>query len=268
MKTRREELHVLTGGYALDVLDEPEREEFERHLRRCASCAAEVRGLRETAARLAMAVALQPPPAMGQRVLAAAYRIRQLPPLAGQRLRAGRWHFTGRVLGGRRGSDHGPGRQPQGRRALRPRLAAGLAAASLAVAVALGAAQISIRHQLDAARTASAEIATVVGAPDARVEKMATSAGGTVIAVVSAGQHAAVVSTRGMAALPAGRIYQLWVMTPVGARSAALLPGTGRSGPDLASGVRPGDKIGITVEPAGGTSRPTTIPVVVMPVTA
>jgi len=32
--------------------------------------------------------------------------------------------------------------------------------------------------------------------------------------------------------------------------------------------VRPGDRLGITVEPAGGTARPTTTPVVVMPVPA
>jgi hypothetical protein len=35
----------------------------------------------ETAARMALAQALVPPPGMEQRVLAAAYRTRQLPPL-------------------------------------------------------------------------------------------------------------------------------------------------------------------------------------------
>jgi anti-sigma-K factor RskA len=30
--------------------------------------------------------------------------------------------------------------------------------------------------------------------------------------------------------------------------------------------VEPGDRLGITVEPAGGTAQPTTTPVVVMPV--
>jgi anti-sigma factor RsiW len=75
---RGDELHVLTGSYALDALAGPERKSFERHLVHCTACQAEVRGLRETAARLAMAKALRPPPPLRDRVLAAAYLTRQL----------------------------------------------------------------------------------------------------------------------------------------------------------------------------------------------
>jgi len=81
----RDEWHVLTGSYALDALGPAERERFERHLHHCASCDAEVRGLRETAARLAMARSLRPPPGLQDRVIAATYRTRQLPPLPGGR---------------------------------------------------------------------------------------------------------------------------------------------------------------------------------------
>jgi anti-sigma-K factor RskA len=35
--------------------------------------------------------------------------------------------------------------------------------------------------------------------------------------------------------------------------------------PVLASGLLAGDKIGVTVEPAGGTAQPTTSPIVVIP---
>ena len=72
MRLVRDDPHVLTGSYALDALAEPERRSFERHLAHCASCQAEVRGLRETAARLALAKALRPPPRLRARVLAAA----------------------------------------------------------------------------------------------------------------------------------------------------------------------------------------------------
>ena len=55
MKLMRDDLHVLSGSYVLDALSEPERDGFERHLQHCALCEAEVRGLRETAARLGLA---------------------------------------------------------------------------------------------------------------------------------------------------------------------------------------------------------------------
>jgi hypothetical protein len=78
---QRRELHTLTGSYALDALEGPERERFERHLRHCPSCAAEVRGLHETAARLATATAIRPPAGLRHQTLAASRRTRQLSPI-------------------------------------------------------------------------------------------------------------------------------------------------------------------------------------------
>ena len=233
MKAVREDLHVFTGSYVLDAVSETEREEFERHLQFCPTCDAEVRGLRETAARLALACAVNPPTRMERHVLAATYRTRQLPPLAASR--------PGRVL-------HFP-----------RRLAILAAAASVAAALALGITQLTAQHQLDQARATA--IARVVTAPDAHVDT-ARAAGGSVTVVTSIRLHEAVVSTSGMASLPSGRVYQVWVMSPSGARSAGLMQGSSL----LASAVRHGDQIGITVEPAGGTARPTTTPVAVLPV--
>jgi len=231
VKATRDDLHVLTGSYVLDALSDAEREDFERHLQFCPSCDAEVQGLRETAARLALACAVTPPTRMERQVLAATYRTRQLPPLPA----------PGRVL-------HFP-----------RRLAMLVAAASVAVAVALGITQLTAQHQLDQAQATA--IARVVTAPDAHVGT-ARAAGGNVTVVTSAALHEAVVSTSGMASLPSSRVYQVWVMGPSGARSAGLIQGSSL----LASAVRPGDRIGITVEPAGGTVRPTTTPVAVLPV--
>jgi len=233
VKVTVDDLHVLTGSYVLDAISETEREEFERHLQFCPTCDAEVRGLRETAARLALACAVNPPTRMERHVLAATYRTRQLPPLAVSR--------PGRVL-------HFP-----------RRLAILAAAASVAAALALGITQLTAQHQLDQARATA--IARVVTAPDAHVDT-ARAAGGSVTVVTSVALHEAVVSTSGMASLPSSRVYQVWVMSPSGARSAGLMHGSSL----LASAVRPGDQIGITVEPAGGTARPTTTPVAVLPV--
>jgi len=97
---------------------------------------------------------------------------------------------------------------------------------------------------------------------------MPVTVGGSVTAVLSVRQHEAVVTTAGLPAPAASRIYQLWVMSPAGARSAGLLPAShaGSTSPVLAVAVQAGDRLGITVEPAGGTAQPTTTPVVVMPV--
>ena len=230
MKVMRDDLHVLTGSYVLDAVSDAEREEFERHLQHCLGCRAEVRGLRETAARLAMARVVVPPARLEQRVLAATYRTRQLPPQPSER--------TNRKF-------------PR-------RLAILAAAASVAAAVALGVSELSAQHRLDRARETA--ISRVVTAPDARVETARTSAGGSVTVVTSAALRAAVVSSTGMAPLSSGRVYQVWVMSPSGARSAGLLRGT-----SLLAAVAPGDRIGLTVEPAGGTARPTTNPVAILP---
>jgi anti-sigma-K factor RskA len=227
----RDDLHVLTGSYVLDAVSDEEREEFERHLPNCPSCDAEVRGLRETAARLAMAAALVPPARMEPRVLAAAHRTRQLPP------------------------------RPAPRRRLRRRVLALAAAASVALAAGLGVTQWTTQHQLRSVQAGNAALARVLSAADARLRTARTSAGGRVTVVVSAALREAVVSTTGMAPPPAGRAYQVWVMSGSGARSAGLLHGSTL----LAAAVAPGDRIGISVEPAGGSRHPTTTPIATLP---
>jgi anti-sigma-K factor RskA len=258
VKVIGDDLHVLSGSYVLDALSEPERDSFERHLQHCPLCQDEVRGLREAAARLGLAKTLDPPPQLRPRVLAAAYRTRQLPPPVGERIGLDR-----RARMRRRFAASPDRARPRVRV---PRLAAALAAAAVVVVATLGISQSVTRHQPGGAPAASTAISRIVTAPDARTETERTSAGGTVTVVVSADQQAAVVSAIGMRSLPAAQTYQLWVIGPAGARSAGLLSGTGRAGPVLASGVEPGDRIGITVEPAGGTPGPTTTPVIAVPV--
>jgi anti-sigma-K factor RskA len=243
------ELHMLTGSYALDALPDDERAEFEKHLARCPSCAEEVRGLRETAARLALATAIAPPPQLRARVLAAAPQIRQLPP-------AGRGSRSGARL-----------------RRL-PLTRAGLTAGVFALAAALVfllVTNVSTTQRLHQSQASNQAVAAVLAAPDARVESLAATGGGTVTAVMSLHQRQAVVTSAALPALPASEVYQLWVMTPAGgARSAGLLAVTtsGTAQPALAGGVVAGDRLGITVEPSGGSPQPTTTPVVAMPVPA
>lgn len=249
MSPRRHDLHLLTGAYALGALDGAELAGFERHLARCHACAEEVRGLAETAARLALATAIEPPSRMRDTVLAAAARTRQLPP-------------PGRTL-----IPLGTPRPGSRARRVLSRSGTGITLTAMAAAiVALLVLQTATWHQLQATRSGSRAVAAVLAAPDARLQSSVASTGGTVTAVISARDHEAVITTTGMPVPADHKVYQLWVIGSSGARSAGLLPASraGATDPVLAAGLQPGDSLGITIEPSGGTSRPTTTPVVLM----
>jgi anti-sigma-K factor RskA len=240
----RHDLHTLTGAYVLDAVEPAEQARFEHHLRRCKPCGHEVRGLAETATGLAMAVAMQPPAQLKERVLTAVAVTRQLPPAA-DRQRRGRPAFG---------------------QAWIPRLAVAVAVACLAVAVALGAVWLSTRRELDRARAQNQAIAAVLAAPDARIVTQATAVGGTATVVVSRAEQKMIFTTAGLPRLPAAKVYELWLIGPPQIRKAGLLaaPSAGKTPPLLASGLVAGDKVGVTVEPAGGTSKPTTTPILLM----
>jgi hypothetical protein len=250
MRGRRNQ-HAMAGPYALDALDGPEREQFERHLRGCRACESEVRGFVAAATALAMAAAVPPPAALRERVLAATAVTRQLPPVVARRER-------GRVAG-------------EVSRVLRspwvPRMAFAVGAAGVAAAAVLAAVQVSTQDQLNAVQAHSQDIAAVLAAPDARIVSAPTSVGGTAIVVVSSTEAKMVVTSSGLPALPSSKVYELWLIGPSGTRPAGLLPApsSGKTAPVLASGIRAGDKVGMTVEPAGGTSSPTTTPILLVP---
>lgn len=242
MQLLRPDLHTLTGAYLLDALDDPaEQHRFARHLRRCHACAAEVRGLREVATSLALAAAAEPPSAMRERVMAAVRRTRQLPPEVDHRAAS---------------------RRPR----MVPVLAA-VAAVAIAFAAVFGIRLGSAQHQLSAAQAQARAIGAVLSAPDARILSARPTSGGLATVVVSAARRDLVVSVAGLRSLPDGKVYQLWLIGPPRTRSAGLLPAptSGRAGPVLATGLAPGDKLGMTIEPAGGTSQPTTSPLIVLP---
>ena len=91
--------------------------------------------------------------------------------------------------------------------------------------------------------------------------------GGTATIIMSDRGRALVFTTAGLPRLPASRCYQLWLMGPAGDRSAGMLPSprNGMTSPVIASGLRAGDQVGLTIEPDGGTSHPTSAPILLMP---
>jgi anti-sigma-K factor RskA len=249
---RRSE-HDLAGAFALDALDERERRRFTRHLRRCPDCASEVRQFQEVAAGLAFAASAEPPPELHERVMVAVARTGQLPP---------------QVTFRRRLADRLPRVPSVG---WIPRLAAVTAAAAIAAIVVLSFVLAGTRQQLNSARAQSQAIAAVLAAPDVRTVTGSVTTGGVATVLLSAGRRELVVSTSGLATVQADKTYELWLIGPSATkasaiRSAGLLPAAvaGRTTPVLASGLIAGDKLGLTVEPAGGSSQPTTTPILLL----
>ena len=263
MTSRRADLHTLAGPYVLNALPPRDRARFERHLAACDACAQEVGGLHETTARLAAAVAVRPADRMRERVLAEVARTRQLAPVPADPGRAAsRWPWNTRWAAAAR------------RRltATRPRwarpAAAALLAAFAAAAVAFGSLALVTQHSLSQARARDHMLAAVLTAPDARMMSVLVTGGGTATVVMSHDEHALVFSSAGLPSLPAGMGYELWLMGPAGGRPAGMLPrpARGMTSPVIATGLRHGDLVELTVEPAGGAARPTTKPILLLSV--
>lgn len=225
------EIHLLTGAYALDALDEVERRNFERHLRTCESCTLEVMEFSESAASLAERVATDPPPELRERVLAEVARTRQLAP-------------NGRSMP---------------RFSLRRTLVAAAVVLLVGAGAGLGGIAWQSQRAAEQAQADAARIARVMTAPG-RIEAVGTPKVGGRATVVAA-NGSAVFATDQLPKPPAGRTYQVWVINGAVTRSAGLLKLTDGTGQSLVSGVRDGTIVAVSVEPEGGSKQPTTDPV-------
>lgn len=226
------DVHVLTGAYALNAVNELERGEFERHLAVCEACAQELRELREVAARLGQAAALAPPPDLKTRVLATVGQVRQLPPA---------------ITPART-------RKPPARWALRLTTAA--AAVLLAISATLGVLLVQERQSAEQSR----KIAAILQAPDARVVTGEVDNGGSATVVMSRSQNRAVVLVAGMGRLRPGQEYQAWMVVQnesnrdeiIRTKSAGLMA-SNRLDIDALGAA---NAFSITIEPEGGSAKP------------
>lgn len=230
------DIHSLAGAYVLDALSESEREEFELHLRRCASCRREVEELQHTAVRLADPVAEPPPAALRDRIMDAVQRTPQLPPVVVEPRRR-RWR----------------------QQVLLP------AAAALLLVVA-GLVAVTARL---ADRVAELERSTVaaelLSAPDVQVVELRGQLPGVLRIVLSPTEEQALVIAAGLPPAPGEQVYELWWLQDGVAIPAAVfdVEEDGRLlrvvGPPA-----PGTSVlAVTIEPPGGSPQPTSEPVLV-----
>jgi hypothetical protein len=236
------ELHTLVGAYVMDAVTELERARFSRHLTGCPQCRAEIRELHEAAARLGTAAAVRPRSELRGQTILAASRISQLPP-----------------------ATPAPGLAWRRLTAL-PRAALVTSAVLTASAAVLGVVTQHAIQQLDHSQRQNHMIAAVLGAPDVVVLTAKVSTGGTATVMMSHLEHALVFTAHGLRSLTAAQSYELWLMGPHGDKPVGLLTATGggMSGPAIVSGLGAGDMIGLTVEPATGSPRPTSAPIVLI----
>ncbi|MEU2286372.1 anti-sigma factor [Streptomyces sp. NPDC013178] len=255
---RREDLHSLAAPYALDALDPDERHRFERHLRKCDRCTAEVRELSEDAVRLAWSAAAPPPAAMRDRVLAA---VRATPqePAASAPVRERATQLPPHVWGMQ--PPPARTRAPRARRPLFVPFATVTAAAALVVAALFAVQADRTQERLDAERAQARDIAHVLAAPDARASTGKDARGRSIGVIASASEGEAIVTLSGYGGLPTGQVHQLWVMRPdAQPRSLGLFDG---DTPLVATGLdQSSASLAVTVEPDGGSPQPTTQPVV------
>ncbi|GLY48957.1 anti-sigma factor [Lentzea sp. NBRC 102530] len=236
MRTTSADLHTLTGAYAVNALSDTERAAFEAHLGGCGSCSQEVAELAATAARLGAAVESPPPPQLRARVLAAAAETRQVSPHVPKIADRRRLRWAGGLL----------------------------AAACLAAVVVVTVQNVETSDERRLAQLSSeySRFSDLLSTPDAKLISGTAPNGATGTAVVSASRDEALFLAKNLPQPADGKTYQLWLIGADGERSAGLVvPG---SGPSVVTGLAGTERVALTVEPAGGSEKPTTVPVMSM----
>jgi len=254
------DLHHLSGAYAVDALDGAERAAFESHLLGCADCRAEVAELTAAGHSLAALTQATPPPSLRASVLSGISQVRPLPPLpedaAAPVPDAVTYVASGPVAAEASDAVVVPLRR-------RSRASTWLAGAAAAAVIAVGG--LAWSPWSDDSGTLSPVDQVVTAADAVRV----SSSKGELNAEVAYSRQLgrAAITVAGLPPAPEGKTYQLWFVGSDGvARSAGLLtPDADRRG----SMVLEGDPsaaaaVGMTVEPAGGSTAPTTDPLVVL----
>lgn len=241
-ETSAADLHLLTGAYATGALTDAEHDAFVAHLGSCANCRDEVAELVATATLLGIAAAEPPPAGFRERLMAEVAQTRQLPPvvttLAAARARKGNSRFR--------------------------RMTMSAAAAGVIVAVGMGAWGLSSDGSEGLSINAVADVQT---APDAQTVNTATANGAVTAALtMSRSKGGMVFMAHGLKDAGNKRTYQVWLLGPGSAvTSMGTFDSDGKTNyTQLFNGPGDATALAVTEEPAGGSERPTTKPVLAM----
>lgn len=226
---RSDEARELLGAWAVDALDDVERRAVERAIDDDPELAREAARLRRAVGDYVSDAAVEPPADLRERVLRAVAAL----PAAGARPRPGRRRL--------------------------PWLAAAAAALLLVAIPSVLAWQADRRA--DQATADLVELVERLSEPGTQVVQAEVADGG--VAAVLLGDDGAMFVASGLSRLD-GQDYQLWVIDADGPVSAGLLTVTDGTAVVDVGRLDAGVAVAMTVEPPGGSSAPTTDPIVVL----
>lgn len=244
MTTPTDDLHALSGAYALNALDELERVRFERHLASCDTCTGEVGEFLETAALLGAAEAEPAPAHLRAAVLEEIAITRQDRPAVSwpsvQIPRASGW---------------------------RDRIA--LPAAGILAILAIGLTVMvgGLNERITAIEATTNGVTSIVAAPDVQTFPLESDGGVAGRIMYSPARGEAVILASGMASAPEGMAYELWFLDGDGApRAAGLFDAheDGRVVHRITADLGSIEALAVTVEPAAGSVAPTSDPIMVI----
>ncbi|HAM27213.1 MAG TPA: hypothetical protein DCP11_11105 [Microbacteriaceae bacterium] len=273
----RDELHLLAGAYALGALDDADKTRFEEFLLTSEEARAEVASLSDTAVILGLASAPEAPPAdLKSRLMAQIAATPQLQPVCEPVLDAPAVHAAtlSAVPGAapspdaaraiRKASESPAEARADARWYTRPVTV--LVAAAAAVALFVGGNLLGLANANDGQQQA-ASLAELSAASDLRRSVSTLAGGGEATLIWSLELRRSAVVIDKLPALPVGKTYELWYIDGSGAKPAGTFDAvpSGNTVRVLDGSMSSGDTVGITVEPSGGSDKPTTKPIVAIP---
>lgn len=271
--TERDELHLLSGAYALNALEQHEKAAFEVLLGESEELRTEVTGLSDTAVLLGLSShPVTPSPELKANLMELLSSTPQLGPetqldVGSQR----RPEIQGRpvasiaeqraidgIASGSHVASHRASARTSAKTSARwfsrpvgALLASAASAALLLGGVAIGSLQSDPLEQLASASDLQTAVTDVDG-------------GGTATLIWSDDQGKSAVLLEDLPALSADQVYQLWYIDDAGATSAGVVNAAGDRLQVLDGDRDAGDAVGVTVEPSGGSEVPSADPIVVI----
>jgi len=279
------DIHSLSDAYVVGAVTPAEAHEFEAHLLDCASCTAELAELRHITARLSEAVATDAPPSLRANILAMIAATPQEQPLRANLRAESTTPASGATnevepssvvppsaaetdVSGRHLAAVPPSTEqrvpPTRREGPQRRWSALLVAAAVVAAIGFGGWALQSRDaasdltaQNEQIHQQNQEFTELLSAGDVRAVSGEFSEGGTGSVVMSRSEGTALLVAADLPDLPADKVYEAWTIKGSPVPAGLFSDADSGSVIELPQAVFDAQSVAVTVEPAGGSDRPT-----------